>query len=187
MSKKFHKTAANGVVLSIGFALLLTGCRSAGEDDTKAEKAIEALGGQVVRSPDAPGGSIIVVSFGNNKGRNVTDAGLKELAGLKSLQYLNLSATNVTDVGLKEFAGLKSLDALTLNGTKVTDAGLKELADFKSLQTLLLTGTQVTGRAGLKELAGLKSLQVLGLSGTQVTDAGVAELQKALSNCKILR
>jgi hypothetical protein len=32
----------------------------------------------------------------------VTDAGLKELAGLKSLQSLDLSRTKVTDAGLKE-------------------------------------------------------------------------------------
>ena len=38
-----------------------------------------------------------------------TDAGLKELAALKSLQHLNLGDTKVTDEGLKELAGLKSL------------------------------------------------------------------------------
>jgi len=32
----------------------------------------------------------------------VTDAGLKELAGLKSLQKLDLRRTQVTDAGLKE-------------------------------------------------------------------------------------
>ena len=47
----------------------------------------------------------------------MTDAGLKELAGLKSLQTLNLSNTKVTDAGLKELAGLKSLQALDLNDT----------------------------------------------------------------------
>ena len=39
-------------------------------------------------------------------GTRVTDAGLKELSGCKSLQTLNLSSTRVTD------AGLASLDAL---------------------------------------------------------------------------
>jgi len=32
----------------------------------------------------------------------VTDAGLKELAGLKSLQSLDLFITHVTDAGIKE-------------------------------------------------------------------------------------
>ena len=116
----------------------------------------------------------------------VTDAGLKELAGLKNLQSLNLGWTKVTDAGLKELAGLKSLQSLNLGWTKVTDAGLKELAGLKSLQTLYLEATQVTD-AGLKELAGLKSLQALYLNHTQVTDAGLKELQTALPGCKIIR
>ena len=57
----------------------------------------------------------------------MTDAGLKELAGLKSLQELNISATEVTDTGLKELAGLKNLQTLTMWGTKATAAGVAEL------------------------------------------------------------
>ena len=68
-------------------------------------------------------------------GPQVTDAGLKELAVLKNLTALRLSA-RVTDAGLKELAVLKNLTALDLNGTAVTDAGLKELAGLKSLQSL---------------------------------------------------
>ena len=66
---------------------------------------------------------------------------------------LSLNATNVTDAGLKELAGLKSLQALNLNNTQVTDAGLKELTGLKSLQTVILTATQVTaaGAAAMKE------------------------------------
>jgi hypothetical protein len=57
----------------------------------------------------------------------VTDAGLKELARLKSLKELSLFKTHVTDAGLKELAGLMSLQFLDLRKTKVTDAGLREL------------------------------------------------------------
>jgi hypothetical protein len=46
---------------------------------------------------------------------------------MKSLQFLNLQSTQVTDAGLKELAGLKSLQLLKLSGTQVTDAGLQEL------------------------------------------------------------
>ena len=120
----------------------------------------------------------------NLRGTQVTDAGLKELAGLKSLQSLDLRFTWVTDAGLKELAGLKSLQWLDLGGTQVTDAGLKELAGLTSLQMLDLGGTQVTD-AGLKELAGLKSLQRLDLRFTRVTYNGVAELRKASPGCNI--
>lgn len=40
---------------------------------------------------------------------------------------LHLTGTQVTDAGLKELAGLKSLHTLTLNSTQVTDAGVTEL------------------------------------------------------------
>ncbi len=106
----------------------------------------------------------------------MTDAGLKELAGLKNLQALYLAKTPVTDAGLKEFAGRKSLQTLDLGGTKVTDAGLKELSGLESLQSLYLANCPVTD-AGLKELAGLKSLQVLNLGDTKVTGAGLADLK----------
>jgi serine/threonine protein kinase/Leucine-rich repeat (LRR) protein len=105
----------------------------------------------------------------------VTDAGLKELAGLKSLQILNLNGAPVSGAGLKELAGLNDLSWLSLWDTPVTDAGLKELANLKSLQWLSLGNTKVTD-AGLKELAGLKSLHVLYLYNTKVTDAGLKEL-----------
>jgi hypothetical protein len=40
---------------------------------------------------------------------------------------LHLGSTQITDAGLKELAGLKSLHSLELFNTPVTDAGLKEL------------------------------------------------------------
>ncbi len=69
----------------------------------------------------------------------VTDAGLKELAGLKQLTGLNLRrARRVTDAGLKELAGLKQLTGLNLWGTQVNDAGMKELAGLKQLSSARL-------------------------------------------------
>ena len=112
-------------------------------------------------------------------GTKMTDAGLKELAGLKSLQALDLGGTQVTDAGLKELAGLKSLRALDLRWTQVTDAGLKELAGLKSLQTLNLwitpgdgRGAEGTGRA--EELANAEPWRHPG-DGRGAEGAGRAE------------
>jgi internalin A len=117
-----------------------------------------------------------VQAFGLNLFQsNVTDSGLKELAGLKSMQALNLHDARVTDAGVKELAGLENLQSLNLGFTKITDSGLKELAAMKSLQALVLVSTKVTD-AGLKDLAGQTSLQTLNLSDTKVTDAGLKEL-----------
>jgi len=58
----------------------------------------------------------------------VTDAGLKELAGLTGLQSLNLSGTKVTDAGLTELTGIRTLQSLELRNTKVTEAATEELS-----------------------------------------------------------
>src|SRR5437764_2879127 len=105
MKKKNRIVSATGALLASGFALLLTGQLSAGEADAKAEKAIKAMGGSVFRDQKAKGKPIVVVYLGASK---VTDAGLKELADLTSLQTLLLDSTDVTDAGLKELSSLKS-------------------------------------------------------------------------------
>ena len=92
----------------------------------------------------------------------------------------------LTDAGLKALAGLTQLQLLDLRNSQVTDAGLKELAGLTQLQSLDLVATQVTD-VGLKELAGLTQLQSLDLWITKVTDAGVQELQKALPQVSISR
>jgi Leucine-rich repeat (LRR) protein len=100
----------------------------------------------------------------------VTDAGLKELTGLKNLTTLELNSARVTDAGLKELAAFKKLTTLDLSGTKVTDAGLKDLAALKNLTTLYLTTTGVKG-AGLKDLAPLRNLTTLHVMS--LTDASL--------------
>lgn len=60
-------------------------------------------------------------------GWKVTDAGLKELAGLKDLKELSLLSTQVTDAGLHELAGFKSLQKLNLFRTKASDVGVANL------------------------------------------------------------
>ena len=93
------------------------------------------------------------------------------------LKTLNLSSTSVTDAGLKELAGLRHLTSLSLNETKVTDVGMKEVGGLKSLQEIGLFDTKVTG-AGLKELAGLKNLSSLYLKEDQITDMTLRSLRE---------
>jgi CHAT domain-containing protein/tetratricopeptide (TPR) repeat protein len=140
-------------------------------DEIAAVEAVRKLGGQVTFEP------LLTVNF---NGIRLTDAGLKELKELKSLERLGLNGTQVTDAGLKELRELKSLQDLDLGGTQVTDAGLTELKQLKSLQWLYLLGTRVTD-AGLKELKELKSLKALSLNRTQITDAGLTELKELKS------
>ena len=148
--------------------------------EEQAIAAIKKLGGSVHFNDN---NAVVGVNLGGTK---VTDAGLKELAGLTQLQTLGLWSTQVTDAGLKELAGLTQMQGLYLIQTQVTDAGLKELARLTQLRSLDLRDTQVTD-AGLKELAGLTELNTLDLTGAKVTDAGVQELKKALPKVEINR
>src|SRR5262249_14880942 len=93
--------------------------------------------------------------------RRVTDADVKELVGLKSLQGLSLRCTDVTGEGLRELAKLK-VARVDLAFTKVSEGGLNALAELTSLEELNLEENRLT-MAGLKELARSKSLRLLNL------------------------
>ena len=72
--------------------------------------ALFKLGADVERDDKAPGRPVTAVNcFGVNA--KTDDAVLKNLAGLKNLQTLNLSYARVTDAGMKELAGLRSFGA----------------------------------------------------------------------------
>ncbi len=114
----------------------------------------------------------------------VTDAGLEHLKGLTKLQSLFLTDTKVTGAGLVHLKGLTSLQELWLHRTKVTDTGLVHLKGLTSLESLILSSTKVTD-AGLEHLKGVTKLRWLRLGDAKVTDEGVKKLQRALPNCNI--
>ena len=114
---------------------------------------------------------------------SVTDKGLSSLRQLP-LNALFLSDTKVTDTGMMTLAGLRSLEVIELNGTSVGDDGVAQLASLPKLRTLALQKTALTDR-GLNHLATTRSLQTLHVGGTKVTVEGITTLRKALPNCKI--
>ncbi|HKB01807.1 MAG TPA: hypothetical protein VKD90_06285, partial [Gemmataceae bacterium] len=117
-------------------------------------------------------------------GRNVTDVGLKHLAGLAHLETLIAHNTRLTDDGLKALAGLNRLRGLGADGTNLTDAGLDHLKGFPHLASLGVGATAVTD-AGLKVLAEAKTLQWVNLRRTKATAGGVRALHAALPGCVI--
>jgi hypothetical protein len=88
----------------------------------------------------------------------VTDAAVASLSGLENLRYLDLERTNVTGTGLKDRSDMVSLEHLTLNDCPVTDESLAAIPRFPKLTHLFLGGTQVTD-AGLMSLVGWHSLR----------------------------
>src|SRR5437870_5175232 len=81
-------------------AVMLLACLSgaARADEASAVKAVEKLGGKVTRDDKLPGKPVIGVNLGGLvTGKELTDAGLKELKDLKQLTSLDISVTKVTD------------------------------------------------------------------------------------------
>jgi tRNA A-37 threonylcarbamoyl transferase component Bud32 len=122
------------------------------------------------------------VDLGN--GLNVTDAGLKHLAGLQNLEKAIVHNSRLTDDGLKAFTGLKQLRGLGADGTALTDTGLVHLKAFPGLESLGAGAPGVTD-TGLKTLAELRTLKWLNLRGATVTADGVQDLHRALPECRI--
>ena len=108
-------------------------------------------------------------------GVEMSDMGLKYLADIKGLTHLSIKGNQVTNAGLKEFAVLKDLVYLDLGFSKVTGEGMKELAKMKGIKGLALRGMKETDE-GLKELCALKNLTSINLVGTDVTDGGLKHL-----------
>lgn len=94
---------------------------------------------------------ITALKLGGSRG--VTDAGIRHLAQLSRLRYLDLSGTSITDEGLAVVRALPELETLSLAWTRVTDAGVTNLAGCERLRNLNLQGTS-TGDGALRALAG---------------------------------
>ena len=90
-----HRVLLGGGVL-LGLMVLTMSSRA---DEAAAVRAIKKVGGRVEVDADRPGKPVVAVILRSTK---VTDAALKELKELKSLQTLDLSDTKVTDAGLKD-------------------------------------------------------------------------------------
>lgn len=82
----------------------------------------------------------------------ITDAGLKHLAGMKQLRRLHLANTAITDAGVKHLAGLENLETLNIYGTKVSNAVLETVASLPKLKKVFLYDTQVEPRAAFRFL-----------------------------------
>lgn len=107
----------------------------------------------------------------------VTDAGVAALVGLRNLRYLNLERTKVTGTGLKDRADMVSLYQLTLNDCPVTDESLAAIPRFPKLEELLIGGTEVTDK-GLMSLVGWHSLRRVDRT-LQTTKAGSKAFNEA--------
>jgi internalin A len=169
-------------LLLVAILALAAACGAAENADGKTAATITRLGGSLTRDESRPGKPVVEVNFqASSTGRKITDADLVHLKDLKHVKVLYLGyVTDTTDAGLKHLESVTSLEKLALPETKITDAGLASLGKLTNLKSLALPFCKGVTDKGLAHLKGLKKLEQLNVSGTKVTKKGVAELRKAL-------
>ena len=159
-----------------------------GQEDGKSSRrevaviaAIEAAGGRVNKISAADESREINFHLSRNP---VRDEQIKDLGGVREVIWCNLAGTEITDDGLKHLAGMP-LRKLHLERTKITDKGLRHLTACKDLEYLNLYGTKITD-AGLDHLRELRKLKKLYVWQTGVTESGMEKLNQALPDLKIV-
>ncbi|MDH4239608.1 MAG: hypothetical protein OEW48_08605 [Phycisphaerae bacterium] len=115
----------------------------------------------------------------------VTDASLKQLAGLTNMERLGFAATGLTDDGLKCLANMKNLDLLHINnkypakasgagGRILTDEGLRYLEGLKMLTYLQIDSDNNFSAAAIQRLSrGLPNLYALNINGSNGQPTGM--------------
>ncbi|KAJ3701133.1 hypothetical protein LUZ61_004838 [Rhynchospora tenuis] len=115
-----------------------------------------------------------------------TDAGVKHIITIQSLEKLHLCQTGVTASGARLLSSLSNLTLLDLGGICVTDEALSSLQVLTKLEYLDLWGSQISD-AGATILNAFPRLNYVSLLWTSVTTVPFLPLLKTLnmSNCTI--
>ncbi|MDA1053190.1 MAG: protein kinase [Planctomycetota bacterium] len=111
----------------------------------------------------------------SNRLTAVTDDGLANLAGLKSVEGITAHHCDISDVGLSQLRGLTSLKRLDLDGTKVTDEVIEFLRQNRELDQLHLLRTRVTPNV-LQHVAVFPRLSMLNVGHLRYTDESLKAL-----------
>ena len=108
----------------------------------------------------------------------LTDAGMKEIAKVKTLEILDIRVCNaLTDEGLTAIGTLPNLRILICNTPKATDRGIKELNNSTNLGMLIMNNIAEVTDEGILGLSGLVRMEDWGFSGnSKITDAGLQVL-----------
>ncbi len=85
------------------------------------------------------------------QGSHLSNAGVAQLADFHLMERLTLSGNEITDDGLKHLAGMNRLNWLTIEG-RITDAGLRHLEDKKSIERLTIKSTEQLSSGALQRL-----------------------------------
>ena len=85
---------------------------------------------------------------------SVSDSGLKNLEGLKSLELLDIwTVPQMSDATIDVIAALPKLKELSIRATNVTDAAVEKLIGMTNLQSLTFKENGSVTAEGLKKLS----------------------------------
>jgi hypothetical protein len=115
----------------------------------------------------------------------ITDAGVKQLRGLRNLAGIDLNGTGVTDECVQYLCEMQKLHWINIDGTQVTGVGMARLGGLKELCMIELNGCPISAD-GVKELGQLTNLISIGLRNTKLTDADL-DVLNTLPKIGILR
>jgi hypothetical protein len=116
--------------------------------------------------------SVNLLSIENTQ---ITNAGLGLLADASNVHSLRLWQRDLDDSGLKQVKKLPALEGLDLEGTSVAGEDLDQLKDLANLHSLVLG--PATGDAQMAALGNLPALEELDMrSCRNLSDAGIAQL-----------
>lgn len=116
---------------------------------------------------------------------SVTDIGFQHLE-MTHLNRLEFGSAAISDAALKSVACIKTLDIIDVSGQAVSDAGVRFLSTLPALSGKLVMRATSTTDESIDHLAKLKWLKTLDIVGTQVTSEGVDRLQRELPQCEIV-
>ncbi|GHT18836.1 hypothetical protein FACS1894189_7160 [Planctomycetales bacterium] len=217
----------------LALVLFFGGSAFGADDVPETVKSITEIGGKCVLTPEK---KIISISFEDSSAlneaafdlfakqtdletlqvpnyRELNDAAVAKLSGLKKLKTLKLtnsgitdeavktiaaafpdlvnldlsSNTQLTDASLKEISKLKKLESLAILFCDFSEFGILNIAGLPKLQTLDIRANMQIGNSGLGAIAGLPSLKSLKHRCPSVSDEGLEALAaaKGLENLEI--
>jgi Leucine-rich repeat (LRR) protein len=115
----------------------------------------------------------------------MTDDGLVIIGSFPQLESLVLSRQQrITDAGLKHLSNLKTLQSITLEGTNISDAGIQHLRGLTELTRLALDNTKV-GDETLRLAETMPKLKQISVHGTKVSVAALRRFDKARPDCAL--
>ena len=116
---------------------------------------------------------------------DTTDSAVENIGNLTRLRrVLIVFSPRFTDAGLKHLATVKTLEDLAILGASVDGSGFHHLLSLPNLRELNLWRTQVNNGA-IPYLEKMTTLQRLDLGETLIDETGINRLSRALPSCEI--